>query len=111
MMGRETYGPKVRRGQRPAPNGGPKVRRGQRPAPNEENAVCAVQGINAGLATGFQSADLRMLSYSGSILNGPASICTFTRYSAAGSEGTRHEYWQVKPHPYSKLPLATTLPS
>jgi hypothetical protein len=76
-----------------------------------QNVVCAVQGINAAPPTRFQSADLRTLSCSGSILNGPASICTFTRYSAAGSEGTRHEYWQVKPHPYSKLPVATTFPS
>gem|GEM_PF-2344570 len=36
-----------------------------------------------------------------SISKGPASISTLTRYSSSSFEGTRHEYEQVKPHPYS----------
>jgi len=34
-----------------------------------------------------------------------------TWYSSAGSDGTRHEYRQVKPHPYLNLPAATSSPS
>ena len=42
---------------------------------------------------------------------GPKSAVTFTvnllpRYCS----GTRHEYEQVNPHPYRKLPLATSCP-
>ena len=36
--------------------------------------------------------------------SGPASISTLIRYSSARSDGTRHEYAQVKPQPYSNLP-------
>lgn len=50
----------------------------------------------------------RMLLCSVSILKGPALIWTWTVYSSASSEGTRHEYRQVKPHPYSNCPSATT---
>ena len=51
-----------------------------------------------------------MLRLSLSILKGSASISTFTSYLSAGSVGTRHEYEQVKPQPYSKLPVSTTSP-
>ena len=43
-----------------------------------------------------------------SILKGPPFMRTWMEYSSAGSEGTRHEYRQVKPHPYSNSPSATT---
>ena len=56
------------------------------------------------------ASDLRRASSPVSMRKGPPSICTFTRYSSAGSEGTRHEYRQVKPQPYSKVPFSTTSP-
>ena len=46
-----------------------------------------------------------------SISNGPPSIRTRMRYSLAGLDGTRHEYRQVPPQPYSNLPCWTVLPS
>ncbi len=61
----------------------------------------------AGLAICRRSAARRIVSCS-SITKGPASAFTRTRYSSASSDGTRHEYPQVKPHPYSNWPEATT---
>jgi hypothetical protein len=45
------------------------------------------------------------LSLFWSISKGSPFIFTRMRYSFAGSLGTRHEYEQVKPQPYSKLPV------
>ena len=59
----------------------------------------------------FRSLFRKMLLWSPSISKGPPFMRTWTKYSSAGSEGTRHEYRQVKPHPYSNSPSATVLPS
>ena len=42
--------------------------------------------------------------------NGPALIAGVTSKSPLVCLGTRHEYEQVPPQPYSKLPLVTILP-
>ncbi len=46
-----------------------------------------------------------------STAKGPALSWTNTWNLPDTSDGTRHEYRQVKPHPYSKLPWCTALPS
>ncbi len=51
------------------------------------------------------------LRYSWSISEGPKPRCTRTWYSSASSDGTRHEYRQMKSHPHLNLPLATSSPS
>ena len=64
----------------------------------------------AAFAAGCGDGILIVLELAGSMVNGPPSICTLTRYSSAAFDGTRHEYRQVKPQPYSKLPFWTTSP-
>ena len=60
--------------------------------------------------TYFGILGLMTLSASCSIGKGSAFIVTRTRYSLSSFDGTRHEYPQVKPQPYSKLPCWTTSP-
>ena len=45
------------------------------------------------------------------VSNGPRSISTFTWYLPLKFSGTRHEYRQVPPQPYAKLPVASTFPA
>lgn len=47
----------------------------------------------------FQPAVLMVLRWLLSISKGSACIVTTIWYSSANSEGTRHEYEQVKPQP------------
>ncbi len=56
------------------------------------------------------SAFLVIVLSASSILKGSAFILTRMVYESDSSEGTRHEYEQVKPHPYSKLPRSMTSP-
>ena len=54
------------------------------------------------------------LNHSGGPLvtsNGPQSPSTSTRYLPLKPSGTRHEYRQEPPQPYSKLPWARILPA
>ena len=60
--------------------------------------------------SGRSSDALMTLSASSSMAKGPAFILTRMRYSSAKLDGTRHEYPQVKPQPYSNEPLSTTSP-
>jgi hypothetical protein len=63
-----------------------------------------------GIAAGPKVDAGRTLSAFSSTGKGPADILTRMRYSFARSDGTRHEYRQVKPQPYSKSPCWTILP-
>jgi hypothetical protein len=59
----------------------------------------------------YRSADPGItLSCCWSISKGSACIDTRMMYFSTLSDGTRHEYPQVKPHPYSNCPCWTTWP-